>query len=121
MTISLVLSSVILLAIVLHLCLELRSVRRTLKNHEAIMTALDNLRAEIAKNTSVVESTRVLLADLKARLDAAIASGDPAALQALSDQLGANDAALAAAVAENTPADGGTVVVSPPEPTPPTS
>lgn len=117
--IPLVILPVVLLVIVLCLALELRIALRTIANHRTIMTGLERLQVEVAKNTSVIESARVLIVELKSKLDEAISSGDPAALQALSDQLGANDAALAAAVAANTPAESGTVDASPPEPTPP--
>jgi hypothetical protein len=45
-----------------------------------------------------------MLNGLKERLDAAIASGDPAALVALSASLGTDTQELADAVAANTPA-----------------
>lgn len=69
-----------------------------------IMTVLADLQAKVAANTTVVQSAVTLIQGLKAQLDAAIASGDPAQLQALSDQLGTDDAALAAAITANTPA-----------------
>jgi len=65
---------------------------------------LDALKAQVARNTEVEESAILLLNGLKEKLDAAIAAGDPAALQALSDALGAETDKLAAAVAANTPA-----------------
>lgn len=69
---------------------------------------LDALAAQVAANTTVVQSAIVLINGLKTSLDAAIAAqadGDNgAALQALSDQLAATDSALANAVAANTPA-----------------
>lgn len=65
---------------------------------------LDNLKAAVAKDTEVDSSAITLLNGLKAQLDAAIASNDPAQLQALSDQLGTNAQALADAVTANTPA-----------------
>jgi hypothetical protein len=46
----------------------------------------------------------VLLQGLKAALDDAIASGNPAALTALSQQLGAQTQALSDAIIANTPA-----------------
>ena len=66
------------------------------------MALLDALTAQVAKNTEVDESAIVLLQGLKAKLDEAITSGDPAAIQALSDQLGASTQKLADAVAANT-------------------
>ena len=62
---------------------------------------LDTLKAEVAHNTDVEQSAIALIQGLKAQLDAA--GTDPVALKALSDQLGANAEALAAAVAANTP------------------
>lgn len=69
-----------------------------------IMSALDDLTAAVANDTTVDQSAITLLEGLKSALDEAIANDDPAALQALSDQLGANQAALSAAVTANTPA-----------------
>jgi len=71
---------------------------------EKIMAAIDDLKANVDQNTSVVQSAITLLGNLKTALDAAIASGDMGQVQALSDQIGQNDSALAAAVNANTPA-----------------
>jgi hypothetical protein len=65
---------------------------------------MDALVAQVAANKTVTESAVTLLQGLKAQLDAAIASGDPAALQALSDSLSLQDTALADAITANTPA-----------------
>ncbi len=65
---------------------------------------LDTLTTQVASNGAVIDSAIVLIQGIKAALDAAVASGDPAALQALSDALAAKDAELAAAVEANTPA-----------------
>lgn len=65
---------------------------------------LDELTANVATNTSVVGSAITLLQSLKALLDEAIASGDMSKVKALSDQIGANDSALADAITANTPA-----------------
>ncbi len=65
---------------------------------------LDDLKAAVAKDTAVDQSAITLLNGLKAKLDAAIASGDPAQLTALSAQLGSNAQGLADAVTANTPA-----------------
>ena len=64
---------------------------------------LDELKAKVAANTTVIGSAIALLQGLKAKLDEAIASNDPAALKALSDELAATDQSLADAVAANTP------------------
>ena len=68
------------------------------------MATLDDVQAAVTAQTDVVASATTLLTGLKTALDAAIASGNPAEVQAISDALGANSAALAAAVAANTPA-----------------
>ena len=70
----------------------------------AMSTQLDDLKAKVTANGTVIASAVTLIQGLKAQLDAAIASGDPTQLQALSDQLGQQDQALADAVAANTPA-----------------
>lgn len=62
------------------------------------------LQAQVTQNTTVIESAITLIQGIKAALDAAIASNDPAALTALSAELGAEDQKLAAAVQANTPA-----------------
>ncbi len=66
---------------------------------------LEALKAAVAKNTDVEESAILLLKGLKDKLDAAIAAGDPAALQVLSDSLGAETQKLADSVVANTPAE----------------
>jgi hypothetical protein len=87
--------------------------RQILTIQGVIMSALDTLKSQVAANTTVIGSAVTLIQGLKAKLDEAIASGDPAALQALSDELATQDAALAQAVADNTPAS------TPPLPSPP--
>ncbi len=78
--------------------------RRIEKKEIKIMAELETLRAAVARNTSVVDSAMTLLKGLKSALDAAIASNDPAALAALSAELGTSSDALAASVVANTPA-----------------
>ena len=70
-----------------------------------IMAALDELATKVAANKDVTDSAILLLNGLKAKLDAAIASGDPVKIQALSDSLGTETQTLADAVTANTPAD----------------
>ncbi len=65
---------------------------------------LETLKQQVAANTTVIGSAKDLLVGLKKKLDDAIASGDPAQLTALSDELKTQDDALAAAVVANTPA-----------------
>ena len=86
---------------------QLEHILRTLHSIEERITTmageLDTLKASVSRNTDVIASAIALIQGIKAALDAAIAAGDPAALTALSDTLGAQDDALAAAVAANTP------------------
>jgi ATP/maltotriose-dependent transcriptional regulator MalT len=77
---------------------------RLTRMEKRLMTAIDNLRAQVERNNSVTESAITLLQGIKTQLDNAIASGDPAAIQALSDTLGTETDKLAAAVVANTPA-----------------
>jgi regulator of replication initiation timing len=65
---------------------------------------LDTLIEKVTAIETVGDSAIALLADLKVKLDEAIASNDPAELQALSDRLGAQAQELADAIAANTPA-----------------
>lgn len=69
--------------------------------------SLATLTAQVSADTDAENSAITLLGNLKTALDAAIASSgqdNNAALQALSTTIGNNDAALAAAVVQNTPA-----------------
>ncbi len=65
------------------------------------MAALDALTAQVAANTSVIESALTLIQGLADALKAA--GTDPVALAALQSALEAEDTKLAAAVAANTP------------------
>lgn len=65
---------------------------------------LDDLKAQVEAQTTVVDSAVTLLQQLKTMLDQAIASGDPAKIQAVADLLHHNTQALADAVVANTPA-----------------
>lgn len=62
---------------------------------------LSALQSEIERDSEVNSSAATLIAGLAAKLEEV--KGDPAAIQALADQLRANSDALAAAVAANTP------------------
>lgn len=66
-------------------------------------TALETLQQEVQETKTIVDSAITLIVGLKAALDAAIASGDPAALTALSAELDAKQQELAAAISANTP------------------
>lgn len=70
-----------------------------------IMAAIDDLSREVAENQDATQSAITLLGNLKTKLDEAIASGDMGQVQALSDTLSNQTDSLAAAVAQNTPAD----------------
>ena len=61
---------------------------------------LDALTREVHETSSVIESAIALLNGLGAAVRAA--ASDPAAVQALADELDAKQAALAAAIAANT-------------------
>lgn len=63
------------------------------------LTALQN---QVAQNTAVEQSAITLITGLATQI--ADLKNDPAALQALADQLNTSAASLSAAVAANTPA-----------------
>lgn len=66
------------------------------------MQELETLKSKVQETTTVEESAITLLNGLSAQL--AASKTDPAAIQALADQLSAESASLAAAVTANTPA-----------------
>lgn len=70
------------------------------------MAAFDNLKREIQETKSVNLSVIALLQGLKAKLDEAIASNDPAVLQELADSLELEQQSLASAITANTPVSG---------------
>lgn len=68
--------------------------------------SLDRLITVVADTNTVIGSGVVLLGELKAKLDDAIASGnDPVKLQELSDLLEEGKQRLADAIVVNTPAE----------------
>lgn len=77
------------------------------------MATLADVAAKVAAEKTVVDSAVVLLGGLSQQLKDALASQDPAAVQAVIDQIDAQTQTLAAAVVANTP-------TAPPAPTPPT-
>lgn len=110
---------------------HLRRIEHTLAQlvhqEEQTMATIADLQTEVGQNTSVTESAVALLNGLSQQLKDALAANDPAAIQAVVDQLDANTSALAEAVTQNTapPSDGngGPAVEEPapapePEPTP---
>ena len=64
---------------------------------------LTTLTAQVAQNTSVEASAVTLIQGIAAQLAAAIASNNPAELDALQAQLATSATALAAAITANTP------------------
>ncbi|MBS1803542.1 MAG: hypothetical protein JST28_09245 [Acidobacteria bacterium] len=74
------------------------------KRSRSIMADLAQLETSVANETTVEQSAIALLNGLSQQLKDALASGDPARIQAIIDHVDANSAALAAAVTANTPA-----------------
>ena len=71
---------------------------------EKMAASLDDLKAKVEANTTVIGSAMTLLVGLKTALDEAIAQlPDQTALAELSAKLAANNQALADAVVANTP------------------
>lgn len=69
------------------------------EDHE--LAELDDLKAQVEETKGIEQSAVVLIQGLVAKLDAALAAGDPLALVALKDDLHASAEALAGAVAAN--------------------
>lgn len=81
------------------LCVNISSLAKRI---DTMSAALDRLTAEVAETKDAVDSAVTLIAGLAQQIrDNAT---DPAALNALADQLDADQAEIAAAVTENTPA-----------------
>lgn len=74
---------------------------------EQTMADLSALQNEVSENGDAIGAATALLNGLSQALKDALAANDPAAIQALVDQLDAQTGDLAAAVAANTPADTG--------------
>lgn len=90
----------------------------TIINKETAMAGeLATLTQEVSETRTAVGSAIALIQGLKARLDEAIASGNPAALKALSDSLDADQQALAAAILANMPAPVTPTVIALPDAT----
>lgn len=66
---------------------------------------LDSLTQEVTETKDLQQSAITLLNGLKAKLDEAIANNDMTRVVALRDDLDASNAALAAAITANTPAE----------------
>ena len=65
--------------------------------------AMDRLTSEVSETSTAVDSVLALVEGLAQQIRDA--SGDPAALNRLADELDAKQAAIAAAVTANTPAE----------------
>jgi MoxR-like ATPase len=88
-----------------------RKLDALIKEETIEMAWIDDMRAEIANNTTVSQSAVAMVANLADQIQTLINNGaSPAELQSFVDTLRANDVSVATAVAANTPA--------PPEPTP---
>jgi transcription initiation factor TFIIIB Brf1 subunit/transcription initiation factor TFIIB len=85
----------------------LRAIALTLENIETRITdmssTLDDLKAQVEVNAEVEASAIQLIQNIADKL--AAAGTDPVALAALTDELKNSSAALAAAIAANTPVD----------------
>jgi predicted transcriptional regulator len=85
-----------------------REMRMGMQKHfhrqETLMSALDDLAAQVEKNTSLEASAVTLIQGIATQLKEALARNDNAAITALTQQLATNAEALAAAVSANTPA-----------------
>jgi hypothetical protein len=74
------------------------------KQEEEIMQEFEDLKAAVAAETEVTQAAVTLIDGLAAKLDALKDAPTSEAVQALVDELNADKAVLAAAVAANTPA-----------------
>jgi hypothetical protein len=78
----------------------------SLTGDQIMASKFEELKADVAAETTVVNSAITLLAGISARIDEAVAAaraGDDQALSALSSEVRSETQALAAAVAANTP------------------
>lgn len=79
-----------------------KMLRTILRKEDSIMAGQADIEAAVADETTVIGGVVTLLDQLHQMLTDAI--GDPAATQRVLDMIAANKAALADAVARNTPA-----------------
>lgn len=80
--------------------------KATKRLEEAELVTLAELKAKVEAEATVVNSAVTLINGLSQQLKDALAAGaDPAAIQAIADELDAQSAALASAVAANTIAE----------------
>jgi hypothetical protein len=78
--------------------------QENMKQEEEIMQEFEDLKAAVAAETEVTQAAVTLIDGLAAKLDALKDAPTPEAVQALVNELNADKAVLAAAVAANTPA-----------------
>ncbi len=76
----------------------------SITKEDEMAASIDDVKSAVSDEKTVVDSAVTLLNQLSAMLAAAIASGDPAKVQAVLDAINANKQELADAVAQNTPA-----------------
>ncbi len=81
-----------------------RLISKLIKKVDKIMATMQELTASVQRNTDVDESVLTLISGISTQLKDAQASNDPAAIQAVIDQLDANTKRMADAVTANTPA-----------------
>ncbi len=81
----------------------LHLLNQVINQEKHIMATLADVQAAVEAQETVELSVITLLTELKTKLDAAIASNDPAALQSLSDKIAADTKKLSDAVVANTP------------------
>jgi hypothetical protein len=95
----------ILIAVCISIALQVYTsiaIRQSKRREDKILADLDNLSAQVEKNTTVEESAVTLISGLAAQI--AALKNDPVALQGLVDRLNSSATDLANAVAANTPA-----------------
>src|SRR5574338_798599 len=91
----------------------LQAINSLLQKVEQMSQDLSALQAAVHANTSVIDSAITLIQGLSAKLQTAIDAGaDTAQLQAIVDELNAQDVSLAAAVSANTPAEPASLVAT---------
>ena len=69
----------------------------------AMSAEMDHLKAAVASQTEVSKGVAVLLADLSQRLKDAVLTDDLVEVEAIADEIDANNMALQAAMVANTP------------------
>jgi 3-deoxy-D-manno-octulosonic-acid transferase len=67
-----------------------------------IMSAMDDLKAQVTANTNLNDSARRLIEGIAKQLDEALANHDETAIAAITEQLKAGSSGLADAIAANT-------------------